>query len=54
MQFGFMPEKVGINSVYVEKAARRVLLLSRKKLYMYFLDLEKWSDSIPKKCRNGL
>ena len=49
MQFGLMPGKGAIDAVFI---LRR--LQEEKKLYMYFIDLEKTFDRVPRKvleCR---
>ena len=49
MQFGFMPGKGTIHAVFILLRLQREYLAKQKKLYMYYVDLEKSFDRVPRK-----
>ena len=52
MQFGFMPEREIIDAVFILRKMHEEYHAEGKKLYMYFVDLEKAFDRVPGKCWN--
>ena len=49
MQFGFMPGKGTIDTLFILRRLQEEYLDTEKKLYMCFFDLEKASDRVPRK-----
>ena len=49
MQFGFMPDKGTIDAVFILKLQEEYLDMDKKLYYMYFVDLEKAFDRVPRK-----
>ena len=49
MQFGFMHERGTIDAVFILRRMQEEYQAKGKKLYMYFVDLEKAFDRVPRK-----
>ena len=49
MQFGFMIARGTIDAVFILRRLQEEYHARGKKLYMYFVDLEKAFDGLPKK-----
>ena len=49
MQFGFMPEIGTIDAVFILRRMQQEYHAKGKTLYMYFVDLEKAFDRVPRK-----
>jgi len=49
MQFGFMPEKGTVDVLFIVRRLKEEYSQKDKKLYMWFVDLEKAFDRIPRK-----
>ena len=53
MQFGFMPGKGKIDSVFILRRLQEEYIAKQKKLNMCFVNLEKAFDRVPRKSWNG-
>ena len=49
MQFGFMPGKGTVDAIFVVRRMQEEYLKKDKKLHMYFVDMEKAFDRVPRK-----
>ena len=49
MQFGFLPEKVTIDAVFILRRMQEEYHATGNKLYMCFVDREKAIDRVPRK-----
>ena len=49
MQFGFMPGSGTVNALFIVRRPQEEYLLTNRKLYLCFVDLEKAFDRVPRK-----
>ena len=49
MQFGFMPERGTTDALFVIRRMQEEYRYKKKKLYIYFVDIEKTFDRVPRK-----
>ena len=48
MQFGFMPEKGTVDATFIVRRIQEEYRKKDKRLYMYFVDMEKAVDRVPR------
>ena len=49
MQFGFMPAKSTVDAIFILRRMQESYLEKNRKLFIFFVDLEKASDRVPRK-----
>ena len=48
IQFGFMPGKGTVDAIYIIRGVQESFIENKKNLFIYFVDLEKTFDWIPR------
>ena len=49
MQFGFMPGRSTVDAIFILRRMQESYLKKNRKIFIYFVDLEKAFDRVPKK-----